>query len=373
MLKKFIIALFGFILVVAALAGVKTVQIRKMMAQNHTQPPAAVSTAEAKAETWSPVLRSIGTLVAVQGVTLAAESDGALLKIGFDSGAQVKSGDVLFELDSTVEAAQLRAAEAQLELAKLSARRATELSDKNTISEAERDQAVATLNQAEANVAAINATIAKKTIRAPFDGVLGIRLVNLGQYIGRGTPLIQIQDLSSLFVNFSVPQRQLSEIATGLEVDVLVDAFVGRTFKAKIHAIEPAVDASTRNIAVQAVVANNDQLLRPGMFARAEVQLASKQNVIVVPATAIAYAAYGNSVYIVEQIKDDKGNEFLGVRQQFVTLGDRRGDQIAVISGLKAGEQVVSAGVFKLRNGLPVQVNNTIQPSNDPAPKPANS
>ncbi|WP_404421472.1 efflux RND transporter periplasmic adaptor subunit [Nibricoccus sp. IMCC34717] len=373
MIKKFAIALLGFFVVAAALAGVKTGQIRRLMAMDHSQPPAAVSTAPVVAETWSPQVRGIGTVVAVQGVTLAAEADGALIKIHYENGAQVKAGDALFELDTTVEAAQLRATEAQLELAKLNARRAAELSEKGTISTAERDQAVATLNQAEANAAAIRATIEKKTVRAPFSGRLGIRHVNLGQFVSRGTPMIQIQDLSSVYVNFSIPQRQVAEITPGLEVGVKIDAYAGRVFRAKVLAIEPAVDAATRNLAVQAIVSNNEELLRPGMFAHVDVQLAEKQEVLVVPATAIAYAAYGNSVYIVEQMKNAQGQEYLGVRQQFVKLGDRRGDQIAIISGVKPGEQVVSAGVFKLRNSLPVQINNTVQPSNNPDPKPANS
>jgi membrane fusion protein, multidrug efflux system len=373
MIKKFALALFGFFLVVAMLAGVKTSQIRVLMAQDHSQPPAAVSTAQVTAETWSPQVRSIGTVVAVQGVTLAAEADGVLVKIRFESGAEVKAGDAIFEIDTTVESAQLRATEAQLELAKLNAHRAAELSEKGTISTAERDQAVATLNQAEANAAAIRATIEKKTVRAPFSGRLGIRQVNLGQFISRGTPMIQIQDLSSVYVNFSIPQRQVAEITPGLEVGVKIDAYAGRVFRAMVHAVEPAVDSATRNLAVQALVANTEGLLRPGMFAHVDVQLAQKQEVLVVPATAIAYAAYGNSVYVVEKMKDQKGQEYLGVRQQFVKLGDRRGDQIAILSGVKPGEDVVSAGVFKLRNSLPVQINNTVQPSNNPDPKPANS
>jgi membrane fusion protein (multidrug efflux system) len=373
MLKKFIIALCGFAILVFGLGAVKVAQIKAMSSQMHTMPAAAVTSAEAKVENWRPVLSAIGTITPIEGVSVAADADGTLQHIAVENGAAVKAGDVLMQLDTSVELAQLKASQAQLELARLEANRAGELLKKNTISQAQSDQATAQLDQAEANVAALKATINKKTIRAPFDGRVGIRQVNLGQFISRGMPLVSLQKLNPLYVNFNVPQRQIPHLRVGDEIAINVDAFGDRKFPAKISAINAEVDSTTRNIVVQGLVENQAEELRPGMFARVEVQLPQNADVVVLPATAIAYAPYGNSVFVIEKMKDPEGKEYLGVRQQFVKLGDRRGDLVAITEGVKAGEQVVSAGVFKLRNGLAVQVNNTVQPTADPAPKPANT
>ena len=215
--------------------------------------------------------------------------------------------------------------------------------------------------------------IAKKQVRAPFDGRVGIRLVNVGQYVARGAALLPLQKLDPVFVNFSIPQRQLPAIAKGQEVGILVDAFAGREFKGTITALNSEVDADTRNIAVQATLANPDEVLRAGMFVRVEVQQSAAEAQVVVPATAIAYASYGNSVFVVEQMKGEDGKEYLGVRQQFVKLGATRGDLVAIAEGVKAGEQIVTSGVFKLRNGAAVQVNNIVQPSSSANPTPANT
>lgn len=373
MLKKFAIALFGFVLLVVGLGAVKVAQIKTMSAQMHAMPAAAVTSAEARAEMWRPVLSAIGTIAPVDGVSVAADADGTLQHIAVENGAAVKAGDLLMQLDVSVESAQLKAAEAQLELARLEANRAAELLQKNTISQSQGDQATAQLSQSEANVAALKATISKKSIRAPFDGRVGIRLVNLGQFISRGMPLVSLQKLNPLYVNFNVPQRQLPLMSVGDPIAISVDAFGDRKFPAKISAINSEVDSSTRNIGVQGLVDNSDEQLRPGMFAHVEVQMPNGAPVVVLPATAIAYASYGNSVFVIEKMKDPEGKEYLGVRQQFVKLGDRRGDLIAITEGVKPGEQVVSSGVFKLRNGLAVQVNNSVQPTSDPAPKPANT
>jgi membrane fusion protein (multidrug efflux system) len=222
-------------------------------------------------------------------------------------------------------------------------------------------------------VTAIDAQIAKKQVRAPFAGRVGIRLVNVGQFVGRGAPLLPLQKLDPIFINFSIPQRQLPEVALGQEVGVRVDAFADRPFRGAITAINSEVDASTRNISVQATLANPDEVLRAGMFARVEVQKSAAEAQVVVPATAIAYASYGNSVFIVEKMKGEDGKEYLGVRQQFVKLGVTRGDLVAITDGVKPGEQVVTSGVFKLRNGAAVQVNNVVQPASSAHPKPANT
>lgn len=373
MLKKFLIAIAGFVVVLVSLGAVKAAQIKEMMSVSHTPPPSAVTTAEARAADWHPYIHAIGTLAPVEGVTLSADAEGAITRIAAENGSAVKAGDLLIELDSTVEVAQLAAAQARADLAKISVDRAKELLERNASSKSEYDLADATYKQTVADVAAIQALIAKKQVRAPFDGRVGIRQVNLGQFIPRGRALLPLQKLDPIFVNFNIPQRQLPDVALGQEVDVTVDAFTGRAFKGRITAINSEVDAATRNISVQATLANPDEVLRAGMFARVQVQMSKAEAQVVIPSTSVAYASYGNSVFIVEKMKDKDGREYLGVRQQFVKLGQARGDLIAIAEGVKAGETVVTSGVFKLRNAAPVQVNNTVQPSSEVAPKPVNT
>jgi membrane fusion protein (multidrug efflux system) len=373
MIKKLLLVLAGFALVIVTLGAVKIVQIKTMSSQPHVMPLTAVTTVEAKLETWQPTLAAIATLAPVEGVTLATDADGVISRIAVENGAAVKAGDLLLEFDTTVEAAQLAAAESKLALAKLNSQRAAELREKNTVSQADLDDAIAQRNQAEADAGALRAQLAKKVVRAPFDGRVGIRLVNVGQFVARGSLLLPLQRLNPMYVNFTIPQRQLPQLSVGQAVSVKVDAFPDRTFPGTINAINPEVDSASRNVSVQAIMDNPDEALRAGMFARVEVLLPAAAPAIVLPATAIAYASYGNSVFIVEKMKDKEGAEYLGVRQQFVKLGDTRGDLIAITEGVKPGEQVVTAGVFKLRNAAPVQVNNTVQPSGNPSPKPANT
>jgi len=373
MFKKFLIAIGGFIVVVLSLGAVKVAQINEMMSASHVMPASAVTTIEAMEVKWSPSIRAIGTLAPVQGVTVSADADGTIVRIAADSGTAVEAGDLLVEIDTTVEAAQLVAAEARAALARLQSDRASDLLTKNTISQAEADSAIAQLNQADADVAALKAQIAKKHVRAPFAGRVGIRQVNVGQFVARGAALLPLQKLDPIFVNFYVPQRQLSSLTLGSKVAIAVDAFADQKFEATVTAINSEVDASTRNIAVQATLANADELLRAGMFVRVEVELPGNETSVAVPATAIAYASYGNSVFIVENMKGADGKEYLGVRQQFVKLGATRGDLVAIVDGVKPGEQVVSAGVFKLRNGAAVQVNNSAVPASSATPTPANT
>ncbi len=373
MLKRFVGTLLLLALIVASLGAVKVAQIQKMSSQSHAMPATAVSTCEARLEAWQPSISSIGTLAPVQGVTVSADADGPVVKILVENGATVQAGDLLLELDTGVEQAQLEAAEAQLALAKLTAGRANDLLARGTVSQSDFDQATAELNQAEGAVRALRATIDRKRVRAPFAGRVGIREVNLGQFVSRGQPLLPLQKLDSLYVNFKVPQRLLGKLSIGQQVSVDVDAFRDTTFEAAIAAINPEVDPTTRNFSVQALLANPGERLRPGMFAQVAVQLPAGEPQIVLPATAIAYAPYGNSVFVVEQIKGPDGAEFLGVRQQFVTVGATRGDLVAISGGVKPGEQIVTSGIFKLRNSMPVQVNNAVQPTSDPAPHPANT
>jgi membrane fusion protein (multidrug efflux system) len=372
MLKKFAIALAGFIAVVVILGAVKAAQIKEMSSMDHSMPLLSVATTEVQAVNWRPTLKAIGTLASVEGVTIAADADGTITRIAVESGAPVRAGDLLVAIDTSVEEANLKAAQATAELNRINLERAKDLWARQAMAKSDYDAAAAAAEQSRAAVAALEAQIAKKQVRAPFDGRAGIRHVNVGQFVARGAALMPLQKLDPIYLNFNIPQRQLPALAIGQTIAVAVDAF-DRAFEGRVTAINTEVDASTRNVAVQATLANPDELLRPGMFARVEVQLPTADVLMVVPATAIAYASYGNSVFVVETMKDPAGKEYLGVRQQFVQLGATRGDLVAVTGGLKPGEQVVSAGVFKLRNGAAVQVNNTAQPTSNPSPKPANT
>jgi membrane fusion protein (multidrug efflux system) len=372
MIKKFIIAIVGFLAVVFLLGAVKVAQIKEMSSISHVPPPTAVTTAEAQSVDWHPYISAIATLAPVEGATLSADADGIVSRIVAESGSAVKAGDLLVELDTSVETAQLGAAAARADLAKITFDRNKELWESKSNSKSEFDSAEATYKQVLAEVEALKAQIARKQVRAPFDGRIGIRMANVGQFVARGKPLLPLQKLNPIYVNFSVPQRYLAAIAAGQEVEVTVDAFE-KKFVGSITAVNSEVDSATRNIAVQATLDNPDEVLRAGMFARADVQLKGVETQIAVPATAIAYASYGNSVYVVEKVKGPDGAEFLGVRQQFVKLGATRGDLVVVSEGLKPGEQIVTSGVFKLRNGVPVQVNNTSTPGASEAPKPTNT
>ena len=373
MIKKFIIAIIGFVLVVASLAAIKAAQIKEMTSAPHTQPASSVSTYEAKEVSWSPSLRAIGTLAPVNGVMVSADADGTVINIAAESGSAVKKGDLLVEIDSSVEVANLNAALASAELNRVNRERARDLWARQAIAKSDYDAAVAAAQQSLATVTALEAQIAKKKVTAPFSGRVGIRSVNVGQFVGRGAALLPLQSLDPIYVNFSVPQRQISSLFVGQKVLVTVDAFQGMEFSAKVTAINSEVDSSTRNINVQATLANPEEKLRSGMFVRVAVELPVNDNLVVVPATAIAYASYGNSVYVIEKMKGKDGEEYLGARQQFVTLGQTRGDLVSVTTGLKAGEQVASAGVFKLRPGLRVQVNNSAQPTSSANPTPDNT
>lgn len=373
MIKRFIIAFAGFVTVVALLGVVKASQIQEMASMDRSMPLTAVTTTIARKAEWNPTIKAIGSLAPVQGVNVSAELEGTVVEIAVENGAAVSAGDLLIKLDTMVEEAQLDAAKARRDLAKLQADRARTLSQQQTISAAEYDAAAAQYSQTLADVAAIQANIAKKTFRAPFDGRVGIRQVNLGQYVSRGTPLIPLQKLDPVFVNFYVPQRSLPLLGIDQPVGVTVDAFPGTVFEAKVSAINPQVDRDTRNVWVQATLPNPGERLRSGMFARVEVTLPQVNEVVVVPATSVAYASYGNSIYVIEENETPDGSTYLAARQQPVVLGAKRGDMVAVTDGLQGDETVATSGVFKLRNGLPVQINNEVMPSANEAPRPPNT
>jgi membrane fusion protein (multidrug efflux system) len=336
-------------------------------------PPEAVTTITAKQVTWPVTLNVIGTVAAVQGVNVSADLPGIVSRIAFESGGSVQQGDVLVELDTRQEHAQLAAVEADRDLARLNFERLEGLVNEGAISKAEYDRAAAEQKQTEAKVQEIRAAIERKTIRAPFSGVLGIRQVNLGQYLSAGDSVVPLQSIDPIYVNFGVPQQHAHQMRVGETVRITLGDARGGTFEGRISAKESRVDEATRNLQIQATVANRRGTLRPGMFVQTEVGAASSRSVIPLPASSISYAPYGDSVFVVADLKGPNGQTYRGVRQQFVKVEGGRGDQIAVISGIKPGEEVVTSGVFKLRNGAAVLVNNKAQPANNPAPKPEDS
>ncbi|MCS6242611.1 MAG: efflux RND transporter periplasmic adaptor subunit [Opitutus sp.] len=376
MIKKIAFTCLALLLVLGAIAGVKALQIRALIASGKTMvpPPDAVTTAVVRAETWETTLNAIGSFAAVQGVTLSAEVAGTVSKIDFESGASVAAGAVLVELDTSVEQAQLRSAEATAELARLNLTRARELRLQNTNSQADLDSADAQAKQAAAQADNLRAILAKKLIAAPFTGRAGIRLVNVGQFLPVGTPIVSIQALDPIFLNLSLPQQQLGQVSEGLTARVVTDAYPGQLFEGKVTAINPDLDPTTRSVKLQVTLPNADSRLRPGMFGTVSIVLPVTAPVIIIPATAVLYAPYGDTVFVVEEKKNEATGETQQVvRQQFVRLGTARGDFVAVTSGLKVGDTVVSAGVFKLRNGSTVSVKNEFAPNAQLAPKPSDS
>jgi membrane fusion protein (multidrug efflux system) len=375
MKKRMILTLFGVAIFIGAIAFVKIRQVQAAIAQNSSfqPPPEAVTTVRATEERWPATVEAIGTVAAVHGVTVSADLSGVVAQIAFQSGKKGRAGDVLVRLDTRQEQAQLAAAEAQRNLATINFERMKGLREKGVTSQAELDRTAAEYKQATARTGETRATIGRKTIRAPFSGILGIRQVNLGQYLNPGDPIVELQSLDPVYVNFSVPQQRLGDLRVGAEVRVTAQGVQDAGATGKITAINSVVDEATRNVEIQATLANAEEKLRPGMFVETQVVLGSGAPVVALPASAINYAPYGNSVFIVGQMKGPDGKPYDGVRQQFVKLGASRGDQVAVVSGVKPGEEVVTSGVFKLRSGAAVVVNNKVQPSNNPAPKPEDS
>jgi membrane fusion protein, multidrug efflux system len=375
MAKRMVLMLVVILALLGGLGFVKFKQVEAAIEQgkNFKIPPTAVTTVVAKKETWPSTLGVIGSAAAIQGVTVSADLPGTIDKIHFESGQWVKEGEILVELDTRQEKAQLASLEAQRDLAKINYGRSEELVKSGVIARQEFDNATAQQKATEAQVGDIKAAIARKTIKAPFSGVLGIRQVSLGQYLAAGQAIVSLQTLSPIYVNFGVPQQETGRVVPGHVVRITNNDLPGMAFTGRIIALDSVINEQTRNIQVQAVVTNKDNKLRPGMFVQVELPLGSPREVVPLPASAINYAPYGDSVFIVTDMKDPKGNTYRGVRQQVVKLEGSRGDQVAVISGLNPGDEVVSSGVFKLRNGAPVVINNQVKPSNETAPKPEDS
>jgi membrane fusion protein (multidrug efflux system) len=371
MTKRMIWMLTVMAAFIALIGMVKFKQVQTAIAQasSFQPPPEAVTTTVSRTEQWPSTLDAIGTVVAVHGVTVSADLPGIVDGIAFDSGHAVQAGEVLVRLDTKQEEAQLVAAEAQRDLTRLRFERARGLAEQGIVAKADFDQAEAENKQAEARVGEIRATIQRKRIRAPFSGVLGIRQVNLGQYLSAGDAVVSLQSLRPIYVNFAVPQQEVSRLRVGGAISVSAEG-AGTAMTGRITAIDSIVNEGTRNVGVQATFANDDGRLHPGMFVETKIDLGAGASVIALPASAINYAPYGDSVFVVADVEGPKGQKYRGVRQQFVKLGGGRGDQVAVLSGLGPGEEVVTSGVFKLRPGTAVHVNNDVQPGNNPAPKP---
>ncbi len=375
MAKRMILMLVVLAALIGGLGFAKFKQVEAAIAQGASfqLPATAVTTVVAQKETWPSTLSVIGTATAIQGVTVSADLPGTIDKIRFESGQWVKEGDILVELDTRQEKAQLASLEAQRDLAGINFGRAQELVKAGVISRSEYDNATAQQKATEAQVGDIRAAIARKTIRAPFSGLLGIRQVSLGQYLAAGQAIVPLQSLSPIYVNFGVPQQDTPKVIPGHVLRVTNGDLPGMAFTGRITALDSVISEETRNIQVQAVVTNKDNKLRPGMFVQVELPLGQPRQIVPLPASAINYAPYGDSVFVVSEMKDAKGNTYRGVRQQVVKVEGSRGDQVAITSGINPGDEVVSSGVFRLRNGAPVQINNTVKPANSASPKPEDS
>jgi membrane fusion protein (multidrug efflux system) len=371
------IVIFGLVIIVGAIGTVKGLQIGRMVAHGEafTPPPQVITVAPVNHTTWESTLKAVGSLEAVQGVMVTAELSGKVDRIDLTPGDFVQAGQLLLQQDVSVETAQLRAAESDATLARKNLERARQLVGQQVIPRADFDARKSRYDRAAAQVDLIRATIAKKTIRAPFAGRLGIRRVNLGEVLESGQAIVSLQSLDPIYVNFQLPQQEVGRLEAGLEVRVLIEALGDLAMEGRVTAVNPEVDSRSRNITVQATLSNPDERLRPGMFATVEVVLPEEREVLTVPATAVSYAPYSDSVFVVETGEEgaagDDNQRVL--RQQFVQLGEQRGDFIAVKKGLAAGQTVVSTGVFKLRNGQPVVIDNHLAPDFENAPTPADA
>src|SRR6476660_1210979 len=357
--------------IIVFVVGIKILQIGKMMSTPHTMPPTTVTSASVKEEDWAPRLTAVGSVSAVQGAVVSAELAGVVSEINFENGGEAKKGEVLMKLDASQEEALLRSAEAEAQLAQTDLERSRDLAINKVECSAELDSAQSKFRRMNAVVDQMRSNIAKKTVTAPFAGQLGIRQVNVGQMINAGQQVVGLTALDPVYVDFAFPDQYLSKLSKDLEVTVRSDAFPGRLFKGKLTAINSMVDPVTRNVPLQATLENPDHALHPGMFAKVEVALSETKKTIVIPGSAVSYAPYGDSVFVIEKQKDPKtGKESDMLRQQFARIGEARGDFVAVTQGLKAGQTVVGTGVFKLRNGMAVAVNNELAPKPELNPKP---
>ncbi len=367
-----LLTIFGLLLLIAGLGVTKGKQIGMLIAfgkeaEKNGPPPETVSTMAAKADTWEEIIPAIGTVTSVKGVTVSNDAPGVVSAINFESGANVVAGQVLVVLDTSVERAQLASAQARRELATINEGRTRSLVGTDSLPKSQLDNDQALLKSSGADLDALQAQISRKVVRAPFAGRLGIRNVNLGQYLNPGTAITVLADLDSVYVDFTLPQPRLADVGVGSKVRVTIEGGKDPIVLGTVAAIDPSLDQVTRSIKLRAAIPNKDDALRPGMFGMVEVILAATKSVVEIPATALVHASYGDSVFIVEAKTGDSSP----VRQQFVKVNERRGDFVGIQDGLKPGEEVVVAGAFKLHNGSKVVVNNDavkVTPSLDPHP-----
>jgi membrane fusion protein (multidrug efflux system) len=339
---------------------------------SQAMPAQTVSAIKAEITEWQPRLHSVGTLRAASGTDVSAEVPGIVEEIRFESGDDVRAGQVLVNLRAGVDAARLREAQAAAELARTELRRNQELAQRGLVSQAALDAAAAQMRSTEAQVNQQREGVKRTAVRAPFGGRIGLRVVDVGQYLDAGAKIATLQSLEAIFVDFFLPQRELGQLSVGQRVVVTTDAYPGGKFTGQITAVDPKVDQQTRNVAVRAAVDNASRKLLPGMYVSVEVEAGEPQRYITLPQTAIVYNSYGDTVFLVQDsgTPAEPADSRLVARQAFVTVGPTRGDQAAILSGLSEGAMVVTAGQVKLQDGTPVKINNTVQPSNDPAPRP---
>lgn len=383
-LLRWVLMLIGVIVIFGGVFALKAFFAKQTnnFFDNMPQPAASVSAEAAKPERWSDDGDAVGTLVAVNGTDVTTESGGVVRSIEFEAGQPVAAGKVLVRLNTANEEATLKALETSAKLAETQAQRWQQLGKDKLVSLDEVQQRSAAAAAARAQVEAQRALIAQKTIRAPFAGVLGIRKINLGQFVSPGDAIVSLQQLDPIFLDFSLPEQMIGKLAEGMTVQASVDALPGKTFEGKVTAVEPQVDASTRNFKAQATLRNPDGALRPGSFAKVGFALGGEREVVVIPQTAVSFNPYGNAVFVVGKVKRKEGEtdmqgkpltgDKLVVTQRFIKTGATRGDLIAVTDGLKAGEQVVTSGLLKLRNGAEVTINNDVRPAADAQPKVEN-
>ncbi len=341
-------------------------------AQKAGPPPESVSTAPTRQDTWGAMLSAVGSVAAAKGVTLSNDAAGIVSGIHFESGQVVRQGQVLVDLDSQVERAQLASAAARQDLATVNAGRTRALVASQALSRSAQDSDEAALKTSHADLSALQAQIARKEVRAPFSGRLGIRQINLGQYLNPGAPIAVLEATETVYVDFTLPQQRLADVMLGMPVRIEIEGSPVPPMDGKLDAIDPAIDATTRSIKLRATVPNADGKLLPGMFANVSVLLPDQHPVLIVPLLSVVHASYGDSVFVVESKTDDEGRSKKVARQQFVRLGETRGDFVSVLDGVKVGDEVVSAGAFKLRNGAAVVVDNSVQPRMDLSPHPEN-
>jgi len=335
-----------------------------LMMSNMAMPPVTVSTTIATIETWTPEIDSVGTLRASQGVDVTAQEVGMITELRFESGAQVAVGDVLAQQYVDDERAHLAALEADVRLAELNLERSRDLLSKNLGSQFEYDTRKTDRDRAVARARNVRLIIEKKTIRAPFSGRIGIRQVDLGEYVEPGDPIVRLEALDRILVDFPIPQRSVGLLSVGQPLVIRVDAYPGKEFAGRVTAISPHVRAETRDIRLEGLVANEAEALLPGMFAEVSIQLPVQERVVTLPQSAITYSPYGDSVFAIREASGESGETVLTADTVFVQTGDTRGDQIAIVSGIAPGDRIVTAGQIKLRNGTRVVIDNSVPVSN---------